>query len=370
MVRPSLLLNLTSRQHDFIFLIGVSLLLLLIIAFILYRKKRRTKDKFDGNFNPTNIDKHGPNMGGGTLPQVHIEDDGMGGRLGPGAVGGGVISPFPFASSHSANPSSTRPNMHMGNFTHSGAATAAAYANDQSHHQRTPSSASIGQYANYFPQQQQTQYNPYEPQFTGQTVSAAATGTTTSMPNGVMPPTPYASPFGRGPSPGHSMLDNYSQGRRSVSETTSSAAGLGAAGASLGINPKEVEAMGGNPSQARIQRASPGTALPHVANPDEFGQMPGGYFQHGTQNQYYTAVQPPMGGIQAVGSQMPQERRHSVMGVPSVGQSPPPPQAQPQPQPQPQPQHVIPQHIGRVEDHDALDEVPPPYDSLPEEVRQ
>ena len=46
-------------------------------------------------------------MGGGTLPQMNVEDDGMGGRLGAGPGGGGVISPFPFASPPVANTAPT-----------------------------------------------------------------------------------------------------------------------------------------------------------------------------------------------------------------------------------------------------------------------
>lgn len=336
--------------------------------------------------------------GGGTLPQMNVEDDGMGGRLGAGPGGGGVISPFPFASPPVANtsPSSPpRPNMQMGhgNYLHAGgagaammgAAAGAAYANNdqspQSHHQRMSSTASSGQYPNYFPQRQ----SQYDSHFAGQPVSPTGTGTT--VPNGVGYPSPYVPPFGRGPSPGPSMIDNVSQAPRNGSEYSSSAGGPGVGGASLGMSAKEMEAMGGNPNIVRNQSLSPGMPLPHVANPDEFGQyqqqqpqqqqMPGGYFQPGMQNQYYAAgssVPPHMAGMPAG----PQSLHNtSVSTVAPVSHSPPPqpqpqPQSPPQPQPQPQPQAQPLVHTDRgpIEDPDAPEEVPPPYDSLPQDIRQ
>ena len=63
----------------------------------LLRRQRRAKDDFDGNFDPARV---GGSGGGGTLPQIDVdEDDGVGGRLAAGAEGGGIISPYSYTPS-------------------------------------------------------------------------------------------------------------------------------------------------------------------------------------------------------------------------------------------------------------------------------
>lgn len=55
--------------------------------------RKRRKDEFDGNFDPASVSFiQRRSGGGGTLPRIDPEDDGMGGRLGTGD--GGIISPY------------------------------------------------------------------------------------------------------------------------------------------------------------------------------------------------------------------------------------------------------------------------------------
>ncbi|KAH8825572.1 hypothetical protein DL96DRAFT_1609307 [Flagelloscypha sp. PMI_526] len=85
---------------------GVALLVVILALGIWYlRKRRREKefDAFDGNFDPS---KFVANSGGGTLPDIDLDDappgappdDGMGGRLAGSDVGGGVVTPYPYGS--------------------------------------------------------------------------------------------------------------------------------------------------------------------------------------------------------------------------------------------------------------------------------
>jgi len=78
---------------------GVVALALLgvLIWFLLKRaKQRRVEKEFDGNFDPDRFTRPAPGDEGGTLPNVGPtdDDDGVGGRLGASAMGGGVISPY------------------------------------------------------------------------------------------------------------------------------------------------------------------------------------------------------------------------------------------------------------------------------------
>ena len=79
-------------------------MIVLLIWFLL--RRRRNKLEFDGNFDPDHVTSkqhQGYGAGGGaTLPRMDLgdeemmEDDGMGGRLGAGAGGGGIISPYAY----------------------------------------------------------------------------------------------------------------------------------------------------------------------------------------------------------------------------------------------------------------------------------
>lgn len=91
---------------------GLAALILLGVVAVFYIRRQRQKrieKEFDGNFDPSATDKRSSTFNsirgpvttgdiGGTLPNVvnddELLDDGMGGRLAPSVVGGGVISPF------------------------------------------------------------------------------------------------------------------------------------------------------------------------------------------------------------------------------------------------------------------------------------
>ncbi|KAJ7246312.1 hypothetical protein B0H12DRAFT_1126638 [Mycena haematopus] len=87
-----------------------------LVGGVLFWFHRRSRDKtdFDGNFDPARVTSTGPipsdpemiqhHVGGGTLPQMDLddEDDGMGGRLPNSIVGGGIVTPFAYTPTASA----------------------------------------------------------------------------------------------------------------------------------------------------------------------------------------------------------------------------------------------------------------------------
>jgi len=187
---------------------------------------------------------------------------------------------------------------------------------------------------------------------------------------------PYAPPIGRGPSPGPSvgMSDNVSQ-----SQYTSSSAGGGGGGSggggSVGRTAKEIEAFGGNNlSLAAIGGGMMGMPLSHVANPDDGPQMPEpqGHQQqqqgpgyHGAQPagaQNYYGPSTNSGGPTAAASLSPSPTaQHSSTSKPGLITLAPSPSV-------PLVQH---QDAGRVEENpEAPSEIPPAYDSLPDEIRR
>nr|GAT48454.1 predicted protein [Mycena chlorophos] len=89
---------------------GLAVLGLAVGGLLWYRRRAQKQDAID--FDPARVGRPtsvGPEMlqahsVGGTLPILDLddEDDGMGGRLAPSAVGGGIITPFAYAPTVSA----------------------------------------------------------------------------------------------------------------------------------------------------------------------------------------------------------------------------------------------------------------------------
>jgi LPXTG-motif cell wall-anchored protein len=148
---------------------------LLLLGLLIFCLRRRRRNLFDGNFDPANITsvKGG---GGGTLPNIDLgeggimgdgrgeglidEDDGMGGRLGAGAGGGGIIMPYAFVPPAPVGGAGVggHPQMHQlsnvgGARDEVGVAAAAGYGNEkramrQQYAQHTPN-ASISSGSHY-----------------------------------------------------------------------------------------------------------------------------------------------------------------------------------------------------------------------------
>lgn len=331
------------------------LFILALLVFFCLRKRR--KDEFDGNFDPAHVTTVN---GGGTLPKIDLgeggltgnnglgaveEDDGMGGRLGLGAGGGGIITPYSFQPAPvggsiavgGGQQYQNQPQMQqMSNIGADGvvgaaaAAAAAGYPNEKramrqhqqqqsvSHHTPNTSISSGSLYpASSNANQQLSRVSP-EPYSDGSSVGGG------SGSGGV-----YYQTMGRGPSPGPSVLSSSSGGR----------------------NAKEMEAMG------RV-----------INNPDD-GR--GGQQQLPAFQQAYLQTGPGP-------HQQQQQYQSSSSSTPVPSQYPPSSQS-------PTPSRagtavVVHEDGGRVvlrgkgeeaEEREVLNpEIPPTYDSLPVDVRR
>ncbi|KIM37783.1 hypothetical protein M413DRAFT_255569 [Hebeloma cylindrosporum] len=294
-----------------------------------------------------------------------LEDDGMGGRLGAGAGGGGIISPYAY-----------QPPVALATASGVGAGLASAPVQ---RHQRGPS---------YGQEQQQQQFYDY-PAGNPNPISSglSSEGGYPATPGGY----PYVNPMGRGPSPGPSVLTGNGQG--GSSEHSSSAyGGIAGVGAVMG-------GQYGNEQQQQQQQRSAkemeamGMRAPHVMNPDDAagGYYPPGvhsqtrqaYLQNGPvgsssqqqqQQQFYRSGSPPMassssGVPDALRPGLPQSQ--SQYASASTSSSSPPPALLPGSA------VVVHQDGGRVvmrkgervdeeaaEEGAGLSEIPPTYDSL------
>jgi len=181
----------------------------------------------------------------------------------------------------------------------------------------------------------------------------------------------YAPPIGRGPSPGPSVgrSDTVSQSQY----TSSSVAGGGSAGGVglVGRTPKEIEAFGGNNMSLGGGGTMMGMPIPHVVNPDDGPdgpqsvampepqphQGPGFFGAQPVQN-YYNPSAGSSAGLSAQQSQSTKPGLVTLAPSPSMTSRPP----------------VQHQDAGRVETHEenpeTPSEVPPAYDSLPDEIRR
>ena len=337
---------------------------LFILAFLVFFcLRKRRKDEFDGNFDPAHVTT--VNGGGGTLPKIDLgegglvgnsglgvveEDDGMGGRLGLGAGGGGIITPYSFQPAPvggsiavgGGQQYQNQPQMQqMSNIGADGASSSVAaaaggegYPNEKramrlhqqqsvSHHTPNTSISSGSLYpASSNANQQMSRVSPEPYSVTSDGSSSVGGG---SGSGGV-----YYQTMGRGPSPGPSVLSSSSGGAR---------------------NAKEMEAMG------RV-----------IYNPDD-GR--GGQQQLPAFQQAYLQTGPG-----------PHQQQHQQ--YPSSSSSTTVPSQYPQSQ-SPTPSRpgtavVVHDDGGRVvfrakgeetEDGEVLNpEIPPTYDSLPVDVRR
>ena len=210
-----------------------------------------------------------------------LEDDGMGGRLGAGPDTGGIISPYSYqptatTSSH-GGPHMAEAALGAG-VLGAGAAAASTYPNEKRRqNQYAPQQYGSGPSAysavpsttSHYPNSGSEGGHYSTPSEAGYPPSGLQTSMHTGSSSGAGAGAGYYPPgaFGRGPSPGHSMVSAAHTGPASVSEYSSSAGGpggalgAGAAGALAGgRSAKEMEAMGHRPSH------SGGMTL---ANPDE-----------------------------------------------------------------------------------------------------
>jgi len=355
----------------------------LFIWFLL--RRRRTKLEFDGNFDPAHVtSKRNEGYGGATLPRMDLadeemlEDDGMGGRLGAGAGGGGIISPYAY-----------QPPVPV-----AATAMASGAAPVQQRHQRNPS---YGQ-----PQQQQQYYDSNNPPASPVTSGMSSEGgyqpthhTTSSGSH-----YPYVNPMGRGPSPGPSVLTGNGQGSSEHSSAGISASaygGIAGAGVMLGQYGNEQQQQ----QRSAKEMEAMGMRAPRVMNPDEAaaaaaaaagggggggGYYPTGvhpqsrqaYLQHGpmassgSQQQFYQAVPSAVAssGVPDALRPGPQSQPHSHYPSASMASTSP----SPPPTVLPGSAVVVHQDGGRVvmrkggqveeEEEEGLAEIPPTYDSL------
>ncbi|CAA7263979.1 unnamed protein product [Cyclocybe aegerita] len=239
--------------------------ILALIWFLL--RRRRSHDEFDGNFDPARLasGKAGGG-GGGTLPQIDLEDedDGMGGRLNTGVNGGGVISPYTYTPTPQMSHVASAPLVGTAAGVGAAAAAGAAYSNEkrhgsQSQYSNGPSSAS------YYPPTSTDGHVPTSP-ITSSEGGYPPTSMTSS--SGYYPPNQYASPFGRGPSPGPSVATSPYHNSGSSDHSSAGAPSAAVGGVYNPRSAKEMEAMGLH-------------AQPHVTNPDE------GYYQPHVQQQIH-----------------------------------------------------------------------------------
>ena len=288
--------------------------------------------------------------------------------------------------------------------------TAAAYNNENSQHQghhRNPSNISsvssgnypassgppVGAYLGAYnshpggggPGYQPNQFGQYlgqpyaQGQGQGQHQPSLSPTNTTSSGSGLAYANynnnPYAPPIGRGPSPGPSVgrSDTVSQSQY----TSSSGAG---GGGLVGRTAKEIEAFGGNSmSLAAGGGGMMGMPLPHVVNPDDGPdgpQMPEpqahqgpGYFgaqpTTGAQNYYTPSAGSTISGDPPAASSVSTTTvRPSTPSKPGLITLAPSPSVTSRPL-------VQHQDAGRVEENpEAPSEIPPAYDSLPDEIRR
>ena len=380
-----------------------------LLFYFLCNKKRRLRDEFDGNFDPQAVfhNKH-PSRGGdgaaaNTARPVSAavnadEDDGMGGRIARGAGGGGVISPYPFASPP------THQQQQMSQYSQGGLGVPpgavmpniAAYNNElaqqqqqqqqQQGHHRNPSSTSSGTFPGGRPPSSgsfgyQTQAAPYGqflqgqqyPQGQGQQYaqgqgqpSLSPTNTGAGPGQGYANATmlgynPYAPPIGRGPSPGPSVgrSDTMSQSQYSASSAAGGSGGVGSAGGRMA---KEIEAFGGSRMNAPGMMGLAGMPLPHVVNPDEGSAYAGQQPQRQPAAEYYGSsgpAGPSSAGASSTTMTMPvQPDNYAKPGLITLA---------------PTPSLVQHRDAGRVEEVQRVEgpnEIPPAYDSLPVDVQR
>lgn len=328
--------------------------------------RKRRKDEFDGNFDPAHVNtvKGG---GGGTLPDIDLgeegvvrrggeveEDDGMGGRLGAGAGGGGIIMPYSFKPSTPIGGggvgSQQYQNPQMQQMGNVGvvAGTSAGYGNEKrgmrhqyspvpnpasNLHGHNPSVSSGSHYpttlassSNHAPNQHLNAHSMSpEPHTPG---GFSASDGSSSIGGNAFNYHPQA--VGRGPSPGPSVMSSSTSGGRHA---------------------KEMEAMG------RV-----------IANPDEviggpqaqqqqYGQFPAyqAYLQNGPGPHQQHQYQPPSSSSMPAPlhpSQASQSAGSAVVVHEDGGR-------------------VVLRKGGDVDEGEALSpEIPPTYDSLPVDVRR
>ena len=115
---------------------GIAVLAILGFALLFCVRRRRTKDLFDGDFDPDRVVSGRP--GSGTLPGVKLTtdddtDDGMGGRLANGVSG--IVTPFTYKPSPLSQATPMR--QTYGDIG-TGAGAAAAYSNSAPSNEMSP----------------------------------------------------------------------------------------------------------------------------------------------------------------------------------------------------------------------------------------
>lgn len=240
---------------------GLSVILALIFFLL---RRRRTKNEFDGNFDPDYVSsgaRLGNSGGGGTLPRMNIdEDDGMGGRLESGVVGGGIISPYSYTPSGHTNMSQVQP------LSYSAASSAAPLVGGVA--------AGVGAAAlrNRHSQSQQSHYGSGGGSYYPGSVSHEGSAATATSPSAW---SASSAPYPASANPYAPSLPVPAELGSASSEHSSSGAGPygGMASVSGGAyrprSAKEIEAMGGH------------TGQPHVMNPDEAGAGPSSAYPPG-----------------------------------------------------------------------------------------
>ncbi|KJA26571.1 hypothetical protein HYPSUDRAFT_52453 [Hypholoma sublateritium FD-334 SS-4] len=266
--------------------VGGLALLVLIVWFFL-RRQRNAKDDFDGNFDPARV---GGTGGGGTLPQIDVdEDDGVGGRLATGAEGGGIISPYSYT------PSALPQMSQASNMPLVGGAAAAA------------AGAGAGSAGSYYNNSGSASYYPG-------TSSEGAPGSPVlsagrSSEGGYYPAS--ANPYGAGPPLSTVSGSEHSSGGYGAG---GGVAGAGAAGA-LGLagaahahnrrSAKEMEALGArvtNPDEARAAYLQYGPGGAQSVGPGQYypaqGEGGSGANGSGNGNGYVPdALRPGLGSV-------------------------------------------------------------------------
>lgn len=289
------------------------------------RRQRNAKDDFDGNFDPARVGGAG---GGGTLPQIDVdEDDGVGGRLATGAEGGGIISPYSYTPSALPQMSQSSNMPLVGAAAGAGGASASSYYNNSGSASYYPGTSSEGA--------------------PGSPVLSAGR----SSEGGYYPAS--ANPYGAGPPLSTVSGSEHSSGGYGPGVAAAGAAGaLGLAGGAAAAHAhnrrsaKEMEALGArvtNPDDARAAYLQYGPGGTQSVGP---GQYYGAQGEGGSNGNGYVpdALRP---GLGSVGSGVVV---HQDGGrVPGKGRAP----------------------AVDVGQEDQLPEIPPTYDSLlPDQGRQ